>query len=53
MIAVTDLLNQKPRRVVVRKLLGLLAYYRRCIDPFAKISQLFYDLLKELSSALS
>lgn len=53
MIAVTDLLSQKPRRVEIRKLLGLLAYYRRHIDSFAKISQLLYDLLKKPLSALS
>ena len=52
--AVTDLLNQKPRTVgEVRQLLGLLAYYRRYVDSFAKISQPFYDLLKKTVSTSS
>ena len=52
--AVTDLLNQKPRTVgKVRRLLGLLAYYKRYIESFAKIAQLLYDLLKKPVSASS
>ena len=52
--AVTDLLNQKPGTIgEVRQLLGLLAYYRRYIDSFAKIAQPFCDLLKKPVSASS
>ena len=50
----TDLLIQKPCTVgEVRRLLGLLAYYRRYIDSFAKIAQSLYDLLKKPVSASS
>ena len=52
--AVTDLLNEKPLTVgEVRQLLGLLAYYRRYIESFAKIPQPLYDLLKKPVSASS
>ena len=37
----------------VRRLLSLLAYYRRHIDSFAKIAQPLYDLLKKPVSASS
>lgn len=43
--AVTDLLNQKLCQVgEVRWLLGVLVYYIRYIDLFAKIVQPHYDL---------
>ena len=44
--AVTSLLDQKPKTVGdVRKLLGLLSYYRRSIPAFAKIAKPLYELL--------
>ena len=51
---VTDLLNQKIHTVgEIRRLLGLLAYYRRYIDSLAKIAQPLYDLLKKSVSTSS
>ena len=44
--AVTSLLDQKPKTVGdVRKILGLLSYYRRSIPAFAKIAKPLYELL--------
>ena len=44
--AVTSLLNRKPRTVGdVRKILGLLSYYRRTIPSFSKRAKPMYDLL--------
>ncbi len=44
--AVKSLLNQTPRTVGdVRKLLGLLSYYRRSIPSFAQKAKPIYDLL--------
>ena len=44
--AVTSLLDQKPKTVGdVRKILGLLSYYRRSIPAFANIAKPSYELL--------
>ena len=44
--AITSLLNQKPTTVGdVRKVLGLLSYYRRSIPSFAKIAKPMYELI--------
>ena len=44
--AVTNLLNRAPRTVGdVRKMLGLLSYYRRSIPSFAQNAKPLYDLL--------
>ena len=46
--AVTSLRESMPETVgEVRKLTGLLSYYRRYISDFAKIAKPLYDLLKE------
>ena len=46
--AVTSLRESMPKTVgEVRKLTGLLSYYRRYISDFAKIAKPLYDLLKE------
>ena len=46
--AVTSLKESRPRTVGdVRKLTGLLGYYRRYIKNFAKVAKPLYDLLKE------
>ena len=46
--AVTSLRESTPKTVgEVRKLTGLLSYYRRYIQGFAKIAKPLYDLLKE------
>ena len=46
--AVTSLKESQPRTVGdVRKLTGLLSYYRRYIKNFAKVAKPLYDLLKE------
>ena len=45
--AVTQLKNSKPQTVGdVRKLLGLVGYYRRYIPDFAHTAKLLFDLLK-------
>ena len=49
--AVTDMLNQKPCTLgEVRRPPGLLAYYRRYINSFAKTAQSLYELLKNPAS---
>ena len=46
--AVTSLRDSKPKNVgEVRKLNGLLSYYRRYIQHFSRIAKPLYDLLKE------
>ena len=46
--AVTSLRDSKPKNVgEVRKLTGLLSYYRRYIQHFSRIAKPLYDLLKE------
>lgn len=46
--AVTSLRDSRPKTVgEVRKLTGLLSYYRRYIQHFSKIARPIYDLLKE------
>ena len=46
--AVTSLRDTKPKNVgEVRKLTGLLIYYRRYIQHFSRIAKPLYDLLKE------
>ena len=46
--AVTSLRESPPKTVgEVRKLAGLLSYYRRYIRNFARIAKPLYDLLKE------
>ena len=46
--AVTSLRDSKPTNVgEVRKLTGLLSYYRRYIQHFSRITKPLYDLLKE------
>ena len=46
--AVTSLRESKPKNVgEVRKLTGLLSYYRRYIQHFSRIAKPLYDLLKE------
>ena len=46
--AVTSLRDTKPKSVgEVRKLTGLLSYYRRYIQHFSRIARPLYDLLKE------
>ena len=45
--AVTDLKNVSPKTVQMRKIVGLLGYYRRHIEDFSRIAKPIYNLLKD------